>query len=217
MPAATTILLATGLAVGAASSTAQVIQGSKQQKAAKKALDNFQATEIENAYKNLAPSTAGAELQAETVSRQAATMSEQAGKAGARGVVGASGQIAEFETQNMRQIAAYLDERQKEYQTLIAQGEMQAQQLKVQQEGQELAGIGNLMNVGQQNLFGGLNNLANTAISASSLFAGTGGKAGDWFQGKNLPKAQSLGIESIDLTSGNTVTPPTKLPNQFME
>lgn len=207
MAAATTIILAAGLALSAGAATAQTVSANKDRKRAKQAMDNFETIEIENAYKNLAPSTAGEELQAETVARQSATMSEQASKSGARGVAFA-GDIGEFETQNMRQISSYLDQRQKEYQTLLAQGEMQAQGLRLQQENAELAGIGNLYNVAQQNMASGINSLANTGISAAGMLGSNAPQATTNAQNQGVDLNPNVPIVDSNINNNDLNTNP---------
>lgn len=212
MAAATTALIVGG-AVMAGAGAAKSITGAKQAKKARKAIENYEYQELTNAYSNLAPSTAGAELQAETIARQSATMTEQASKLGARGVA-MSGQIAEMETQGMRQIAATLDQQQAEYDRLIAAGEMERQQMIESRSRQELAGLGQMYNVGQQNLWGGIGDIVQGGLTAGAGLFGGGGLFGS----AQAQAAPPLAPTQSAYQHTGQITPPSTSgqPNQFM-
>lgn len=164
MAAATTAILAGTAALTAGAAVAKSISGASMASEAKSAIEGYQRQDLENAYAKLAPSTAGAELQAENLMRTTATLSEQAAGMGARGTVGMGGQIAEMETQQSRQIAAQLDEQKANLARLAASGEMEVQKMQEQREQQELAALGTMYQVGRQDMWSGITEATKSAL-----------------------------------------------------
>lgn len=181
MAVATTTLLLAGAAVTTGAAVAKSISGSKMASEAKDAINDFERQDIENAYAKLAPSTAGAELQAENLMRTTATLSEQAGETGARGTVGMGGEILKMETQASREIAAQLDEQKATLDKLAASGEMQTQAIREQRENQELAALGQMYQTGRQDMWSGITEASKGLSNVLGMAGGGGGGGGPMF------------------------------------
>lgn len=143
-------------AIGAAGSIAQGIMGAVQSSKAKKALDAYQRQELVNVMEGITISTKGADLAREELARISASSVEALQSGGVRGVVGGIGKVQQSVIKQSREIGADLDRQQKEKEKLIAQDNLRIQQMTERREEADLAGIGQQMAVGQQNLMGGI-------------------------------------------------------------
>lgn len=222
MAAATTLLLASA-AVTTGAAVAKSIAGSSMASEAKQAIEGYERQELVNAYEKLAPSTAGAELQAENLMRTTATLSEQAGEMGARGTVGLGSKIMEQETQVSRQIAAQLDEQRANIDRLAASGEMGIQKMRESREQQELAALGQMYQTGRQDMWSGITeatkSLTPLLLTGGDAFASSGG--GDNTKvGSNLmtPQTARASLDSA-ISVGSFVNPSFGMFNssQFLE
>lgn len=158
-------------AVGAAGSIAQGIMGAVQASKAKKALEAYDRQELVNVMEGITISTKGADLAREELARISASSVEALQSGGVRGVVGGIGQVQKSVTLQAREIGADLDKQQKEKEILIAKDNLRIQQMTERREEADLAGLGQQLAVGQQNLMGGIAGLG----SSLGQFAGMGG------------------------------------------
>jgi hypothetical protein len=159
------------------------VMGAKQASKARKAIDSYQRQDLTNIYEDLSVSTKGAELQREELARATATSIGALQQGGIRGVLGGIGKVQEQNIAASRQIGADLDIQQKEIERLQAGDEARIQQITEQREQADLAGLGQQLSVGQQNLMGGIGDIA----GAASAFAGGVGSKGAGFN-YQLPK-----------------------------
>lgn len=135
---------------------AQMIMGAQQAKKAREAEAQYNRQELTNVYEGLGVSTAGSQLQREELARATATGVQALQKSGARELVGGLGRVQAGNIQQSRQIGADLDRQRKELDRLVAQDNARIQRGTERREEADLAGIGQQMMVGQQNLMGGL-------------------------------------------------------------
>lgn len=155
--------------LSAAGSIAQGIMGASQMSKAKKALANYKRQELTNTAQGLSISTAGAELKAEEVARTASTSISALQQGGVRGVVGGVGKVVASVDNSLAKSAADLDRQEKEKQKMIAQEEVRIQKMTEKREEADLAGLGQQMAVGQQNLMGGISGLASSVGQFAKL------------------------------------------------
>lgn len=170
--------------IGAVGSIAQGIMGASQASKAKKALANYQRQELTNSYEGIGVSTLGADLQREELARSSANSVQALQQSGVRGVVGGIGAVQKANVQQSRQIGADLDMQRNRLDQLVAQDETRIRQMQEEREKADLAGLGQQLAVGQQNLFGGIAGLGQSMGSAAGLFKGAGGAT---------PQVQSVG------------------------
>jgi len=170
--------------LGAVGSIAQGIMGAGQASKAKKAIEGYRRQDLTNVAEGLSISTKGADLAREEMARISASSVEALKSGGVRGVVGGIRQVQDSVSQQSREIAADLDSQEKERQRLIAQDEARIREMQEKREQDDLAGLGQQLAVGQQNLFGGIAGLGKAAGNMAGMF-GEGG-------GGNTPQVSSV-------------------------
>lgn len=204
MPAAAAV----PAAITGVTGIAQAIGAGKEAKRAKEAIDNYQRQTLTNPYSGLQVSTLGADRMREDLARTVATMTEQAALGGIKGVASLAPNIIQQQNAQEAQIAANLDEQEKQRQQMIAQGNAMVQQMTEQRENNDLLGLGQQLSVAQQNKANGFNTVAQAgagamAAGASGLFSKT-------------PTAASVDTKNI-LNKGVAATAPLNynqaLPN----
>ncbi len=158
-------------AIGAAGGIVKMISGAKHAREARQALENYQRQNLENVFRGLSVSTRGADLQREELARAQATSVGALRAGGARNLIGGVGQIHGQSIAGARQIGADLDIRQKEIDQLRAGDEARIRQMQEQREQADLAGLGQQYNVGRQDLFGGLGDITQSAMSFGNQMA----------------------------------------------
>lgn len=162
MAAATSIAMG---GIGLLGSGYQAIKGAKDARDAKNALENYQRQELSNVAEGLQVSTLGADLQREEQARLAATQVGALQGAGARGVLGGLGRVEAGNQMTSRQIAADLDEQQKQIDQMRAQDEANIRSMQETREQQDISGLSSQYNAGNQQMWQGISGIAQTGIS----------------------------------------------------
>lgn len=162
MAVATSAAIAGGLA--AATGGFQLFQGMKQTREAKKALENFERQDLENAYKDMGISTVGSELMREEAGRTTASLVDASRNAGIRGVFGAIPKIVAQSNSQNRDAQLYLDNQVQDRNRLVAQDNIRIQSMQEARDNQELQGIGQLRQAGQENTFSGIRGIGNAGM-----------------------------------------------------
>jgi hypothetical protein len=155
-------------------------EGKNMMKAGQAGIDNFEWQDLSNPYANLSASTAGSDLRAEEAARLSSTTVEAARGGGTRGVVGAVGKIQAQNNLVNRDIGADLDAKTKELQMAAAGQDVNNQAIMEKRQEDELAGYGNMVNVGMDLKQQGRGALiaAAGAIDSAAMTAFTGGFGG---------------------------------------
>jgi len=145
-----------------------IIRGSKEQRDAQKALENYQRQELDNAYDNVQVSTRGADLQREEQARLASSQVDALQGAGTRALVGGLGRV---ETGNQRVnlgIGANLDEQQKAIDQMKAEDDVRIRMMQENREQNDINALSsqyqagkNDMNMGFGNVIQGFGTLQN--------------------------------------------------------
>lgn len=160
MAIGTAALIAGG--IGVATGGFQLFQGIKQTKEANEAMANFERQDLENAYKDMGISTVGSELMREEAGRTTASLVDASRNAGIRGVFGAIPKISAQNNSQNREAQLYLDNQVQNRNQLVAQDNMRIQSMQEARDNQELAGIGQLKQTGQENTFSGIRGIGNS-------------------------------------------------------
>lgn len=170
------VATATAIALGvtAAAGAAQAVQGAKRAKEAKKALENFQRQELTNVAKEMRISTLGAEMQTLAATRQAESTVQALRSGGVRGIVGGAAQVGAQQAQTQQQIAADLDRQEVARQQAIAQEEANIRGMQERREATEIAGLGQEMAAGREQMWTGIQGVA---AAATGLSGAVGDKA----------------------------------------
>ena len=174
MPAAA--VAAGGGIISAGVSIFGAISAGKRAKELQKQIDEYQRQELVNPYEGLQVSTLGADRQREDLARTMATYGNLASMGGSRAIGMLAPQLIQQQNQQEAQIMANLDEQEKQRQQLIAQGNGMVQGMVEQRENNDLLGLGNSLNVANQERANNINQLATTAMSTGMAAAGGLGK-----------------------------------------
>jgi hypothetical protein len=158
----------TTAAIGAATAGFQIYKGVQDSKNAKRALDNFRPQELENSYENMPISTVGSDYMREQSSINNANMVDAARNGGTRGIYGAIPQIVEASNKANRETMNYLDNQVTKRDYAIAGDEVAIRGIQENRDNASLEGIGNLMEVGRQNMFSGIRGAGAAAMYAAN-------------------------------------------------
>lgn len=192
-------LLAVGtLALGAGQAIGGIIKRNK----ARREIENFQFQELSNKYEGLTPSTLGAELASRESARSASTAITNLREAGSRALIGGLGRTLAQDNATQQRIAANLDAQQKNIDMAIARDDAAIRQMNEQRQRSELAGIGSMYGMAQQQANVGTANLMN----AGSMLQDFNWDSFDWgFLGGNNDTTQKSSVSGLnvgDLSSG---------------
>jgi hypothetical protein len=181
-------------ALGAGVGLYTTIQGAKQARDAKNALENYERQELKNVAEDLQVSTLGSDLQREEQARLSVSQIDALQGSGTRGIIGGLGRV-EAGNQNVnRQIAADLDMQQREIDRMRAQDETRIQGMQEQREVADINALSSQYNTGQQNMMSGL----------GTTIAGTGQAV----LGIQNASREKQGLDPVDM-SGAVIKPKT--------
>lgn len=135
-----------------------IIRGSKEQRDASRALNEYQRQQLNNAYDNAQVSTRGADLQREEASRLASSQVDALQGAGTRGLVAGLGRV---ETGNQRVnlgIGANLDEQQKAIDQMKAEDDVRLRMMQENREQNDINALSSQYQAGKQDANMGMGN-----------------------------------------------------------
>lgn len=175
---------------GAISGFGSIKEGKKMIRAGQEGIANFEWQDLTNPYKNLTPSTAGADIQREESARAVATGVSALQAGGNRALVGGIGKLQAASDETNRKIAADVDQRLKEIQFAGAGQDVNIQGMMEKRQGDELAGYGNMINVGMDLKQQGKGALVASAgaVDSAAMMAATGGMGGNGLFGAVTPQ-----------------------------
>lgn len=204
-------LIAAG--VSAVGGIVKGIAGAKQAKQAREAIQNYKRQELKNVYGDLEVSTLGAELQREELARSTATSVQALQQGGARALGIGVGRVQEIAVDQSRQIGSDLDRQKQTIDQLKAGGEADLQSMRERREEADLAGLGNQLNVGQQNLMGGIGDVAGAfTAGATSGATGAAGKTNPYLDASGNVKAEQTTANNPFQVNNPLFTQPPQLP-----
>ncbi len=154
--------------VSAATSLYQTIDGMNQANEAEGAIDSFERQELKNVYENIPISTIGSDLIREENGRVAATLTDAARSGGVRGLNSVVPKIQAGTNEANKKAQTYIDKQVQDKAYAKAQDEVRIQSIQENRDNAELAGMGNLLNVGRQNMFDGIRGFSNSVMSLAS-------------------------------------------------
>lgn len=195
---------------GAISGFGKIKRGKAMEKAGNEGIANFEWQDLSNPYKNLAPSTAGAEMRQEEAARATSTSVNALRSGGVRGVVGGVGRVQAQNNLVNKDIAAGIDEQQKALDMAAAGQDVNNQGVIEKRQQDELAGYGNMVDVGMDMRNSGMGDLvaAAGAIDSAAFSAVTGGLGAG--AGAGAPQDRTFatpsGIQSQGMTGMTGMT-----------
>lgn len=156
-------------AIGLVTAGYQAWQGREQNRKAQKALQDYNRQDLgkSNPYENIAVSTVGSDIMREESQRNSANTVDALRNMGTRGAamlpqVVANNTIANQESRN------YLDEQINKRNYAIAGDKTAIRGMKEDRENADLAGIGQQMQAGQQNMWSGIRGVGSSLMYAAN-------------------------------------------------
>jgi hypothetical protein len=160
--------------VGAGLGVYQAIEGAKQKKEAAKALEKYQRQELKNVGENLTVSTLGTDRQREEQARLAATQIDALQGAGTRGILGGLGRVEAGSQAVNADIAANLDEQQKQIDAMKAEDDTRIRSMQENREVGDINALSSQYNAGNESFQMGIGQ----AIGGAGAIANSVGDAG---------------------------------------
>ena len=166
---------AAGGILGAGVGIYNTIQGAKQARDAKRALENYQRQQLTNVAEGLQVSTLGSDLQREEQSRLASGQVGALREGGTRALIGGLGRVAQGNQMVNRQIAADLDAQQKAIDQMRAEDDVRIRNMQENREIGDINALSSQYTAGQQTQ---ANGLSQAVQGISSGLGAIGGGAG---------------------------------------
>lgn len=184
MAAVTTSVLGVGLA------GYQAYQGMKDKQKAEDALANFDRQDLTNAYENVPISTVGSDLIREEAGRTSANIVDAVRNSDSRTVLGGIPKIQSGNNAMNKDAQAYLDDQVIKRNYAIAGDKANMRNIQEGRDNADLAGIGQQLEVGRQDMWSGLRGIGASAMFAANNISGTSSasKSSSDFKAADLPK-----------------------------
>ena len=202
---------ATQGAIGLAGGAAKFFEGRKMQRQAQQLIDNFEWKDLENAYTNKQVSTLGSDLMREENARAMATATGALREGGSRALIGGLGKVVSQSNTMNREIAANLDEQQKELDLAAAADDVRIRSMVEERQANELAGYGEMLQQGRSmknaGFSEGLNAIGTLGKGVSGLFGGaspqqTISQASSPSASVSIPRTSTVGNITNNYLSG---------------
>jgi hypothetical protein len=142
---------------------AKFFEGRKMQRRAQEFIDNFKFEKQINPAESISLATEATNRRLEQVQANSANMIDALQQGGARSVIGGAGRVQQATNQAALDVLSGLEQQEINRQYAIAQGEAENQRVRQAREEQELAGYGQMLNLGQQMKYAGVSDLLNTS------------------------------------------------------
>lgn len=149
---------------GMAMSGYQLYQGAQDKKRAERAFNNYNRQDLVNPYENMPVSTFGTDYMREETSRNVASMVDASRNAGARGIYSNIPKLVAYNNDANRETQIMLDDQVQKRNYAIAGDEVAIRGINESRDEANLAGIGNLMEVGRQDMWSGLRGMGASAM-----------------------------------------------------
>jgi len=185
---------AVGAGIGAIGGVVNMIEGAKQAREAKDALDNYERQKFTNVAEGMQVSRLGADLQREEASRTTSNSVNTLANAGSRSLIGGLGKVQAMNQDVNQKIAADLDMQRKAIEQAQADDNVRIRQLQEAREIGDINALSSQYNSGKQQKASGFGQLTQAASMGASAL---GGK-----EGVQMPKAESIDpLTPIDFKS----------------
>jgi hypothetical protein len=159
-------------AVSVGMGAAKFFKGRKMEKAGERFIENFEWQDLQNPFENQQVSTMGRDFMQEQSNIGGATAVNALREGGQRALVGGLGRVEASRNDMNRQVANNLDTQQQAINTDIARQTTVNQGIIEKRQGDELAGYGQMMNVGMGLQNQGMTDVVNGLSSATASLKG---------------------------------------------
>lgn len=164
-------------AIGAGVGIYQIVSANKQKQKAQKAIDDFNYSELSNAYEDMQVSKLGAEIIQEASGAATAQSVDALQKAGSRALAGGLGDVVRVDNERMKEASADLDRQQKEINLRSAEQDARNEAIREERERAELSGYGEMLNQARQEQVTGTSTLMEASMFSSQLAENSKAKA----------------------------------------
>lgn len=175
-------------AVGAITGAVQMIGANKDKKRIAREIANQKEVPLTNIADGMQVSTLGSDLQKEQQSQLAATQTSALQEGGTRALLGGIGRVTAANQDVNAQIAANLDEQQKQIDQVKAQDEANIRSTKEQRQQAKLAALSSQYNAASQNSAQGLGNVIGGLGMVGNSMSGMSEGEGDVSSGSSTSK-----------------------------
>lgn len=188
-----------GAILGAAGGIAKGVMGAIQAGKANKAIRNYKRQDLVNVHEGRSVSTKAQEYAQEQLAMSASTAMQGIQASGVRGVVGATSKIVGNAVDSAQKIGAQIDVAQTQLDADKAADEVRIQQMTEARENADLAGLGQQLAVGQQNLFSGIGDVAQGAGSIMAMGKANQEDGKTFMGGRPSVSSVNAGIQSMGI------------------
>lgn len=158
----------TSAAIGIATSAYQIGENINQKNKAKQELEDFNRQELNNPYEEIQVDTTRADQMTKTNNINLATSVDALQRLGERGVLAGIPRLNESSILLQDKISEDISRQQRENDLLIAKGEDELQRIRENREQQALLGIGQELNVANQNIVTGFGDIVSSGLAFGS-------------------------------------------------
>lgn len=168
--------------VGGGLAAYQAIDGANQKRKAQNALQRYKRQDLDasNPYENIPISTVGSDIMTEQSQMNNTNAVDALRNGGTRGIAMIPQVVANSNRQN-QEIRAYLDDQVTKRNYAIAGDKTAIRGMKEERENADLAGLGQQMQVGRQDMWSGFRGLASSGMYATNNIDWNGKGAADTY------------------------------------
>lgn len=138
-PTGTSQMISGGL--GAGMGIYNMIRGAKEQREARRAMENYERQKLTNVADGMQVSTLGSDLQRQEQARLAASQNQMLQDSGTRGIVGGLGKVEAGNQAVMQKTGADLDQQQKQIEMMQAEDNARIRSIQEEREKADLAAL----------------------------------------------------------------------------
>ena len=182
----------TGTVLAVGTSAYMIANAEKQKKDAKRAINEFKRQDLVNPYEDMAISTEKSEQQTDAALSSMATSVDALQRGGTRAILGGMPRLQESNILLQNIISADLDEKAKQRDMLIAQGEARNQAIQENREQLAIQGLGQQLQTARQDSATGITNLLSGVLA--------GANAINYQESLKLPQQRELQFKTSELT-----------------
>lgn len=146
--------------LGAGLGAYKAITGAKERRDAERTLNNYERTELTNAYENMPISTMGADLLREENARTSANLVDALRMGGTRSILGGIPKVVSATNEINRAGAKMLDDQVINRNYNIAGDDIRIQGMKEARDNQNIAALSSRANAGRQDMWDGIMGIA---------------------------------------------------------
>jgi len=170
-----------------------------ERKRAKRALENYQRQELNNAFRDVQVSTLGSDLMRDENARNMSTATDTIVQAGDRSIVGGLPKIVAQTNLANQEARKYLDDQAIKREYAIASDEQQIRAMKEARDNANISALSSQFNSANQNMWNGLKGLGSAVSDGMSMYSQA--KMND--SRRNLFDLQAEAIKKHNDTLGN--------------